>query len=143
MHNVGERETFIVAYPDGVGGSWNALHETGEAEALGVDDVGFVDALIAKLSARYMVDPDRIYATGMSNGGFFAHRLGCERSDRFAAIAAVAGGVARRWSRSAVRQGHGRVTIHARRTDRPVQRRMTGGGDRCYPPIRRSQSGTG
>jgi polyhydroxybutyrate depolymerase len=37
------------------------------------------------------VDQKRIYATGMSNGGFMSHRLGCERANRFAAIAPVAG----------------------------------------------------
>jgi polyhydroxybutyrate depolymerase len=94
LHKVGERHGFIVAYPDGVGKSWNAKHGTGEAEARGVDDVGFVDALLATLSERFKIDPNRIYASGMSNGGFFAHRLGCERSTRFAAIATVAGEMA-------------------------------------------------
>jgi polyhydroxybutyrate depolymerase len=91
LHKVGERKGFIVVYPDGVGKSWNALHGTGDAEARGIDDVGFVDALLDKLAERYKIDPNRIYASGMSNGGFFAHRLGCERSTRFAAIATVAG----------------------------------------------------
>lgn len=94
LHEVGERKGFLTVYPDGIGKSWNALHGTGEAQKLGVDDVGFVDALIAQLSERFKIDPDRIYASGMSNGGFFAHRLGCERSNRFAAIASVAGEMA-------------------------------------------------
>ena len=94
FHKLGERRGFIVVYPNGVGKSWNALHGTGEAEERGVDDVGYVDALIAKLSERFKIDPNRIYASGMSNGGFFAHRLGCERSNRFAAIASVAGEMA-------------------------------------------------
>jgi polyhydroxybutyrate depolymerase len=94
LHDVGERNTFIVVYPDGVGRSWNALSGTGDAEALNVDDVGYVDALLATLSARFTIDPDRVYASGMSNGAFFAHRLGCERSSRFAAIASVAGQMA-------------------------------------------------
>jgi polyhydroxybutyrate depolymerase len=94
FHKLGEKHGFIVAYPDGVGKSWNALHGTGEAEARGVDDVGFVDALVTTLNERFRIDPNRIYATGMSNGGFFTHRLGCERSTRFAAIATVAGEMA-------------------------------------------------
>jgi polyhydroxybutyrate depolymerase len=56
----------------------------------GVDDVAFINALIDKLMVDYPVDPKRIYATGMSNGGMMAHRLGIELSDRFAAIAPVA-----------------------------------------------------
>lgn len=91
FHKVGERRGFLVVYPDGFLKSWNAMHGTGEAQERGVDDVGYVDALLAKLSERFRIDPDRIYASGMSNGGFFTHRLGCERSSRFAAIATVAG----------------------------------------------------
>jgi polyhydroxybutyrate depolymerase len=94
FHRLGERNNFIVVYPDGVGKSWNARHGTGEAEARGIDDVGYVDALLDTLSERYKIDQNRIYASGMSNGGFFAHRLGCERSNRFAAIASVAGEMA-------------------------------------------------
>jgi polyhydroxybutyrate depolymerase len=88
---VSDRHRFLVVYPDGIGKSWNALHGTGEAESRGVDDVGFVRALLDRLAERYVVDKNRIYASGMSNGGFFAHRLGCELSERFAAIASVAG----------------------------------------------------
>ena len=54
-----------------------------------VDDVGFIGALIDKLSIDYPVDPKRIYATGMSNGGMMTHRLGIELADRVAAIAPV------------------------------------------------------
>jgi polyhydroxybutyrate depolymerase len=91
LHVIGQREGFMVVYPDGIARSWNALHGVGEAQLYNVDDVGFVDALILRLSERFRVDPDRVYASGMSNGGFFTHRLGCERSSRFAAIASVAG----------------------------------------------------
>ncbi len=91
LHDVGERNTFIVAYPDGIEGVWSttSASDTGTA-----DDVGYVDALIAKLSTQFNIDPDRVYASGMSLGGFFTHRLGCERSSRFAAIATVAGEMA-------------------------------------------------
>jgi polyhydroxybutyrate depolymerase len=47
--------------------------------------------MIDALSAELCVDPARIYATGFSNGGFLSHRLACERADRIAAIAPVAG----------------------------------------------------
>ena len=94
FNDVSDRHGFLVVYPDGVGKSWNALHGTGEAQARGVDDVGFVGALIDSLVEHYEIDEDRIYASGMSNGGFFAHRLGCELSERIAAIASVAGQMA-------------------------------------------------
>jgi polyhydroxybutyrate depolymerase len=56
-----------------------------------VDDIGFVRAMIADVEAHVCIDPARIYATGMSNGGMISHRLGCEAADRIAAIAPVAG----------------------------------------------------
>jgi len=86
---------FIVAYPEGSGRlrgkllSWNAGHCCGYAMTQSVDDVGFINALIDRLSARYPVDARRIYATGMSNGGMMTHRLGIELAARLAAIAPV------------------------------------------------------
>jgi polyhydroxybutyrate depolymerase len=56
-----------------------------------VDDVGFASALIDSLSAQYTIDQERIYSTGMSNGGFFSYKLACELSHRIAAIASVTG----------------------------------------------------
>ena len=90
-----EKEGFIVVYPEGSGRfrkrhlTWNAGHCCGIAMERRVDDVGFIRALIDKLLVEYPVDPKRIYATGMSNGGMMTHRLGIELSDRLAAIAPV------------------------------------------------------
>jgi polyhydroxybutyrate depolymerase len=89
------QEGFIVVYPEGSGRlkgkllTWNADHCCGHAMENRVDDVGFIRALIDEISRRYPVDPDRIYVTGMSNGGMMTHRLGIELSDRIAAIAPV------------------------------------------------------
>jgi polyhydroxybutyrate depolymerase len=90
-----EKEGFIVVYPEGTGQfrkrrlTWNAGHCCGPAMDWRVDDVGFIGALIDRLLVDYPVDPRRIYATGMSNGGMMTHRLGIELSDRLAAIAPV------------------------------------------------------
>lgn len=54
-------------------------------------DVQFIRDLIAHLLREYKIDETRIYATGMSNGGFFTNRLACEARDLFAAVAPVAG----------------------------------------------------
>jgi polyhydroxybutyrate depolymerase len=59
------------------------------------DDVAFVDQLLDELQATLCIDPDRVYATGISNGAMFVHRLGCDMGDRFAAIAPVAGTLAK------------------------------------------------
>lgn len=89
------REGFLVVYPEGTSRfgdtllTWNAGHCCGHAMNKRVNDVGFINALIDKLIKDYPVDPKRVYATGMSNGGMMTHRLGIELSNRFAAIAPV------------------------------------------------------
>lgn len=91
-----DAENFIVVYPEGLAGgilgisSWNAGWCCGWASNNDIDDVGFIDALLDTLIGQYSIDTDRIYATGMSNGGFMSYRLACELSDRIAAIAPVA-----------------------------------------------------
>ncbi len=59
------------------------------------DDVAFIEALLDELEATLCIDGDRVFATGVSNGAMIVHRLGCEMPDRFAAIAPVAGTLAR------------------------------------------------
>ncbi|WPB78900.1 hypothetical protein KYC5002_07005 [Archangium violaceum] len=73
--------------------SWNAGVCCGPAQMATprVDDVAFVDAMLAYLDTRVCLDTKRIYATGLSNGGFFSYRLACERAGQIAAIAPVAG----------------------------------------------------
>ena len=55
------------------------------------DDLAFADALIDRVVADWCSDPARIYSTGMSNGGLFTSELVCNRSDRIAAAASIAG----------------------------------------------------
>jgi polyhydroxybutyrate depolymerase len=92
-----DKEGFIVVFPNGyskLGGklaTWNAGSCCGPARDNNVDDVGFVKQMIASLGGQLNVDRDRIFATGMSNGGMMAHRLACEMSDVFKAVASVAG----------------------------------------------------
>jgi polyhydroxybutyrate depolymerase len=85
-----DNEGFVLAYPEGIATSWNGGACCGQAKSSNVDDVGFARAVVADIQARLCVDPKRVYACGMSNGGFLAHRLGCEAADLFAAIAPVA-----------------------------------------------------
>ena len=80
---------FIMVYPDGVDTSWNVGSCCGLAMSEKVDDVGFTRAMIEATSKPACIDAKRIYATGMSNGAGFVHRLGCEAADVIAAIAAA------------------------------------------------------
>ena len=91
MDGFAEDAGVIVAYPAGINASWNAGACCGDAMSGEVDDVGFVRALVEHISGMLCVDPDRVFATGMSNGGFLSHRLACEAGDLVAAIAPVAG----------------------------------------------------
>ncbi len=89
----GDAVGFIAVHPQGTGNpaSWNAGACCSPANDSMVDDVGFVGAMIDKLELDLCVDPARVFATGMSNGGFLSHRLACELADRIAAVAPVAG----------------------------------------------------
>lgn len=86
-----EDRGMLVAYPEGIASSFNAGLCCGTASATGVDDVAFARALVQDVAATMCVDPQRVYATGMSNGGHMAHRLACEAADVFAAAASVTG----------------------------------------------------
>ncbi|MGA9898480.1 MAG: hypothetical protein WBQ09_10295 [Terriglobales bacterium] len=76
-------------YPGGSGGGRSGQSGGRESRATPADDNAFIDQMLDKLSSEYAVDATRVYAAGLSDGGFMAFRLGCTLSDRFAAIAAV------------------------------------------------------
>lgn len=93
-----ERGGFLIAFPNGFSrfprghlATWNAGGCCGAARDRGSDDVAFARAVVAEVQARFMVDEQRIFATGMSNGAMMSHRLACDAADLFRAVAAVAG----------------------------------------------------
>jgi polyhydroxybutyrate depolymerase len=81
-----DREGFFVVYPDGINAEW----ATGPG-ADGQRDRQFVRDLLASLESQYSIDPQRVYATGISNGGGMTDRLGCYLADVIAAIAPDSG----------------------------------------------------
>lgn len=98
LHELGARCGFIVVYPDGSGHgrfrTWNAGGRSGRLERVAEDDVGFVRAMLRIVQSKYCVDPDRIHATGFSNGAMMCYRLAVEMPHVFASIAPVAGTLA-------------------------------------------------
>ena len=84
---------FIVVYPQATGSptTWQDLPFNSEYSDTEVNEVLFVRDLIEHLESELNIDPQRIYAVGMSNGGGMTHRLACDMADKFAAIAPVAG----------------------------------------------------
>jgi polyhydroxybutyrate depolymerase len=88
---------FIAAFPDGIDKRWNGgVSAPDSLDSARSDDVSFVAAMIDQLSARYRIDPKRVYATGSSNGAIFCYTLACRLSERIAAIAPVSGLLAER-----------------------------------------------
>ena len=89
---IADTANFIVAYPQGttlLGAThWNV---GGFTEGSTTDDVGFLSSLIDEISSNYNINPDRVYSTGMSNGGYMSFLLACQISDKIAAIASVTG----------------------------------------------------
>ncbi|MEM7115437.1 MAG: PHB depolymerase family esterase [Chloroflexota bacterium] len=94
MRSVADAENFVLVYPQGtlLDGfpHWNAGLDTEENKS-DADDFGFVETLIDEISAQHNIDLERVYATGYSNGAFFAYSLACFQSDKIAAIGSVAG----------------------------------------------------
>jgi polyhydroxybutyrate depolymerase len=98
FNKVADQNGFIVAYPNGTGRlsddkllTWNGGNCCAYAQEKNVDDVGFVRAIVTELQKQANIDPQRIYATGLSNGAVLTQRLACEAADVFAAVAPVAG----------------------------------------------------
>ncbi len=86
---------FLLVYPEGIKymrtRTWNAGGCCGYASAMNINDVSFISAMIDSLKLNYNIDTNRIYATGISNGGLMSYRLACELSHRIAAIAVITG----------------------------------------------------
>ncbi len=96
LNDKADEAGFIVVYPNGTGRlsmvlTFNAGNCCGSSVIDNVDDVGFTRALLDDLATVCNVDPKRVFATGISNGGMMAYRLASELSDRIAAIAPVGG----------------------------------------------------
>ncbi|MDQ6629945.1 MAG: prolyl oligopeptidase family serine peptidase [Pseudomonadota bacterium] len=90
-----DKRGFAVVYPDAYTFDWNDCSIVGDFAANGrnVDDVEFLSALTDHLVHEIGLDPSRVYATGVSAGGFMSMRLALEASPRFRAIAAVSANV--------------------------------------------------
>lgn len=80
LNQIADLENFIVVYPDGLDRRWNVG---------GDEDVAFTSSIIQQFQRRYKVDPRRIYAAGVSNGGFLVQRLACEPSSQITAFASI------------------------------------------------------
>lgn len=91
---IADTANFIILLPQGSIGTlpngqssthWNANFGTS------VNDIDFISNLIDSIAMDYNIDEDRVYSTGMSNGGFMSLTLAGQLSDKIAAVASVTG----------------------------------------------------
>ena len=97
-NRVADRYGFIVVYPAGTGTGPKTYFKNGWRTPSRMPDVLFISAVIDELEASYNIDPARIYANGLSNGGGMSFVLSCTLPRRIAAIGAVAAAETLPWS---------------------------------------------
>jgi polyhydroxybutyrate depolymerase len=96
-NRLAESQHFIVVYPSGTKGGGPRIWHVDRGSDL-MKDVRFISELIDKLEATYNIDPTRIYANGISNGGGMSFVLSCTLSDRIAAVGMVAAAQTLPWN---------------------------------------------
>lgn len=95
--SIADENSFIVIFPQGapytsqLSSSSSHWNSGGWTVGSDVDDVGFIETLIDLTIGKYNIDQNRVYSTGMSNGGFMSYHLACNLGSRIAAIASVTG----------------------------------------------------
>ena len=91
MRPIADTAGFIAIYPqaaiDPDDGSFSWLHKAPTTH----NDIFFIEAIIDTLSTQYMIDNNRVYACGYSEGGIFSYELGCRLNNRIAAFSSVSG----------------------------------------------------
>lgn len=145
MDRTADRHGFWVAYPDGTKGpgggfTWNGGDCCGTAMRKNVDDVAFIEELIRELTEPGCIDSRRVYATGISNGAIFTYRLGCDLSDKIAAIAPIAGALM--MNRCTPGRPVPAIIFHGSE-DKHVKvkggRNLMSGASRAFPPLSESR----
>jgi polyhydroxybutyrate depolymerase len=96
-NNLADSHGFIVVYPSGIGGKGVRIWRAEPGPGL-MKDVRFISELIDTLKVSYNIDPARIYANGLSNGGGMSFVLSCTLSDRIAAVGMVAAAQTLPWT---------------------------------------------
>jgi polyhydroxybutyrate depolymerase len=89
---IADTANFLMVFPNGTFSSGQRFWNAGLSSAL-VNDIAFLSALIDSLDLTYNINLNRVYSTGMSNGGYMSHTLACELSNRITAIASVTGSI--------------------------------------------------
>jgi len=96
LGKVADEKAILTVYPSGTKDTngylfWNATPACCNFDSSAIDDEAYLTGIIDSVSKDYSVDPARVFIIGHSNGGFMAHRMACNQSDRIAAIVSLAG----------------------------------------------------
>ncbi len=86
-----EQEHFMVVFPQATIWDQPDIPSWNVSAYNPVDDVGFAEAMLQQLTDSYPINPGRVYACGMSSGGFMTYALAFSMGEKLAAIAPVAG----------------------------------------------------
>ncbi|MBC7411987.1 MAG: prolyl oligopeptidase family serine peptidase [Bacteroidia bacterium] len=87
---IADTANFLMVCPNGTSSNGSQYWNAGIGNT-GANDIQFISDLITHLSLNYNIDLNRVYATGMSNGGFMSQTLACALNNKIAAVASVTG----------------------------------------------------
>jgi len=88
MDQLAHSENITVVYPEGFNNAWNVFTFW---DGHSYNDVDFISAMIDHISENFDIDLNRVYACGMSNGGYMSYRLACDLSSKITAFGSVTG----------------------------------------------------
>ena len=88
MDQFAHAQNMAVVYPQGLNYSWNVFTYW---DSNSYDDVGFISMMIDDIVQNFDIDLNKVYACGMSNGGYMSYRLACDLSDKITAFGSVTG----------------------------------------------------
>ncbi|MCW2615920.1 MAG: Poly(3-hydroxybutyrate) depolymerase-like protein [Frankiales bacterium] len=91
LERLADEQGFVVAFPTGGDGSWNAGACCYPGSEKQTDDVAHLDEVLASITGRVGIDPDRIAVVGGSNGAMMALRYACARPEVVASVVMVSG----------------------------------------------------
>jgi len=98
LTDIADKNGIVLVYPQGApldGGPshWNAapFNSSSFVNKSNVNDLEFFLHLLDEVNQNNILDLNRVYAIGYSNGGMFSHFLACNTQNVFAAIGDVAG----------------------------------------------------
>jgi polyhydroxybutyrate depolymerase len=96
LRRLAEDRNWLLVVPEGRRNShgqpfWNASGACCDAERAQPDDIAYLSAVLADVKRRHPIDARRVYAFGVSNGGFMAHRWACTPGSELTAVLSISG----------------------------------------------------